>query len=126
MKKKERKSAGPRFLLNRSGVPLSEEAWDRMFNFYNKEDKQLRYSKSKMAERSDAKIAKLCLASKIKFSESSLRTFSIPSVSILSVVLIKKDKLWTNLVILMLQKLRKRPNARKQSIRLYLSSTLLV
>lgn len=51
MKKKERKSAGPRFLLNRSGVPLSEEAWDRMFNFYNKDDKQLRYSKSTMAER---------------------------------------------------------------------------
>jgi hypothetical protein len=51
MKKKERKSAGPRFLLNRSGVPLSEEAWDRMFNFYNKDDKQLRYSKAKMDER---------------------------------------------------------------------------
>ena len=44
MKKKERKSAGPRFLLNRSGVPLSEEAWDRMFIFYAKNDKQLRYS----------------------------------------------------------------------------------
>ncbi|CBY23101.1 unnamed protein product [Oikopleura dioica] len=55
MKKKERKSAGPRFLLNRSGVPLSEEAWDRMFNFYNKEDKQLRY---KIEEKAKCKKTK--------------------------------------------------------------------
>mgnify|MGYP000292953739 CR=1 FL=1 len=52
----EKKLAAPTFLINRSGIPINKEGWERMWTFYCGKQTKLRLGLKFMKNRSEVEI----------------------------------------------------------------------